>query len=444
MPEWKDEIRQRLASLRLAPAREAEIVEELSQDLEDHYAESLARGAAPEEALRAALAELSDNEALAQRLRRVERPVYTEPVVLGAGRKNMIADLWQDLHYAARGLRKHAVLSTIVVATLALGIGISTGVFTFINALLLRARVDRDPDTFVRVFSVYPKDPAQGGPTIEDYLAFRDGVRSLRDVTGWTGFGSSFEDDPSGVGITLTTENYFSLYTTKQPRLGRFLQPEDITMARPVAVLSEWLWRDRLASDPEIIGKVVHFNRQPVTVIGVAPTFASMYQRTAAWLPYKLQSYLKLGDWLIADPANVRWQVLEGRLKPGFSRQDVAAELALLSSQQDRLHPGRKSKVIVTDGSMAQQPDQQNRMIWVILLVMGILTLVVVIACVNVTTLLLARAHARRQEIAVRLALGAGRMRLFRMLLAETLLLAAIAGLASVYFAYLIPDFLNR
>jgi predicted permease len=350
----------------------------------------------------------------------------------------MIADLWQDLHYAARGLRKHAALSTIVVATLALGIGISTGVFTFINALLLRARVDKDPDTFVRVFSW------DRGLTVTDYEAFRDGARSLRDVAAWRTFDPSFEDDPSGVRITLTTDNYFSLYTAKQPRLGRFLQSADFTTANPVAVLSERLWRDRFASDSEIVGKVVHFNRQPVTVIGVAPAFASMYQGTAAWLPYTLQSYLKLGDDLIAEPSPWVWEVIEGRLNPGFSRQDVAAELALLSSQQDRLHPGRKSKIIVTDGSMVQRPDLQNRLIWVILLVMGILTLVVVIACVNVTTLLLARAHARRQEIAVRLALGAGRLRLIRMLLAETLLLAAIAGLASVYFAYLIPDFLNR
>jgi predicted permease len=436
VPEWKQEIRRRLVSLELAPEREAEIVEELSQHLDDHYAESLASGATPEEAYRAALVELSDSKLLARELRRVERPVYDEPIVLGSGRKNMIADLWQDLHYAARGLRKHAVLSTVVVATLALGIGISTGVFTFINALLLRARVDKDPGTFVRVFSW------DRGLTVTDYEAFRDGARSLRDVTAWRTSGLSFEDDPSGVSITLTTENYFSLYTAKQPRLGRFLQPADVTTAKPVAVLSERLWRDRLVSDPEIVGKIVHFNRQPVTVIGIAPPFAN--SRTAAWLPYTLQSYLKLGDDLIAEPSTWVWEVIEGRLNPGFSRQDVAAELALLNSQQDRLHPGRKSKVIVTDGSMVQRPDLRNRLIWVNLLVMGILTLVVVIACVNVTTLLLARAHARRQEIAVRLALGAGRLRLFRMLLAETLLLAAIAGVASVYFAYLVPDFLNR
>jgi len=449
MPEWKQEIRQRLAGLHLEPSREAAIIEELAQYLDDHYAESLADGATEAEAYRQTLTELQDSELLAHELRRAERQVAPEPIVLGTNRRtNMIADLWQDLSYAARGMRKHAVLSTVVVATLTLGIGISSGVFTMINAVALRARVDKDPDTFVRVFSLDTSDPARPGLlrglTVTDYLAFRDGTRSLGDVTAWRRYGPSFEDDPSGVSVLLTTDNYFSLYTAKRPRLGRFFQPADFTTANPVAVLSERFWRDRFASDPEIVGKVVHFNRQPVTVIGIAPPFANMFASTAAWLPYTLQSYLKLGDYLIAEPDNGAWEAIEGRLNPGFSRRDAAAELALLNSQQDRLHPGRKSAIIVTDGSMVQQPDWQNRMIWVVFLIMGTLTLIVVIACANVTTLLLARAHARQQEIAVRLAFGAGKLRLIRMLLAETLLLAAIAGAASVYFAYLIPDILNR
>ncbi len=449
MPDWKAEIRQRLASLHLEPMREAAIVEELAQDLDDCYESLLASGATEAEAYRQTLTELDGIELLAHELRRMERQNSPEPIVLGTNRRtNMLADLWQDLRYAARGLRKHAVLSTVVVATLTFGIGVSSGVFTMINALALRARVDKDPDTFVRVFSLDTSDPARAGLlrglTVTDYLAFRDGTRSLGDVAAWRRYSPSLEDDPSGALILLTTDNYFSLYTAKQPRLGRFLQPADFTTANPVAVLSERLWRDRFASDPEIVGKVVHFNRQPVTVVGVAPPFANMFSGTAAWLPYTLQFYLKLGDYLITEPDKGAWEVIEGRLNPGFSRQDAAAELALLNSQQDRLQPGRKSAIMVTDGSMVQQPDWQNRMIWVIFLIMGTLTLIVVITCANVTTLLLARAHARRQEIAVRLAFGAGKLRLIRMLFAETLLLAGIAGVASVYFAYLIPDILNQ
>src|SRR5205809_144396 len=186
MVEWKEEIRKRLGGLKLAPTREAEIVDELAQHLEDRCAELRASGATEDEASRAVLADLSESDLLAQELRRVEHPVNQEPVVLGAGRPNMIADFWQDLRYSVRSMRKHAFLSIAVVATLTLGIGISTGVFTYFNAAGLRAPVDKDFDSFVRVYSAYTRDPTRPGRpeemTLEDYLALRDGTGSLLNL----------------------------------------------------------------------------------------------------------------------------------------------------------------------------------------------------------------------------------------------------------------------
>jgi predicted permease len=345
-----------------------------------------------------------------------------------------------------RNIRKHALLSIVVVATLTLGIGISAGVFTYFNAEFLRAHVDKDYASFVKVYSAYTNDPARrgrpGDTTLEDYLAFSDGAKSLGNLAAYADFYAPLgKGDPVEVRTLLVTSNFFSLYNLEQPLMGRLLQPEDCRAASQVVVLSEQLWRNRFAADAEIIGKVVHFNDRPVTVVGVTPNFAGMVNNARAWFPYTLESYLKHGDNSMRS-GEAAWLKLEGRLNPGFSHEEAASELRLIASQQDRLHPGRTNAITVTDGSWIQQPEDRDKITTVFAVILGALTLFVLIVCVNVTTLLLSRAAARRQEIAVRLALGAGRMRLVRTLLTETLLLATLAGLASFYLAYHIPGIL--
>jgi predicted permease len=363
--------------------------------------------------------------------------------------KRLEDEMIQDIRFALRSLRKHSRLSLVVVATLTLGIGISTGVFAWFNAEYLRARVDKDHASFARVYTAYTDDPTRfvipGDTTWEDYQAFRDSAKSISALAAWTNVEAPFgQDDPAVTRAALVTGNFFELYDPGPPLLGRLLLPADCAAAaNPVVVLSERLWRHRFAADPQVVGRITHFNGQPVTIVGVARNFAGMVNGARAWFPYSLESYLKLGDNL-QRPGEAAWLTVEGRLQPASSRAQAAVELRLIAAQQDRLHPGRSTKVVVTDGSPIQRPFYGERTLKAMILIMGALTVFVLIVCVNVTTLLLARAAARGQEIAVRVALGAGRLRLMRMLVVETLLLAAVASLGSVYLAYKLPGILEH
>lgn len=353
--------------------------------------------------------------------------------------------LWQDIVFSARSLRRNALLSAAVIATLTLGIGLSAGIFGYFNAELLRPRLDKGHDSFVRIYTSYTYDPPastnpRGGATVEDYLAFRDQAKSLRTVAAYfdTLQAPLGHDSLVETRALLVSPSFFDIYDPGPPLLGRLLQPTDFEPASPVVLLSERLWRDRFDGDAQIVGRTVHFNRQPVTVVGVARTSAAEINGARVWFPYTLASYLEAGDYF-RKPAQADWLSLAGSLNPGFTRQQAAAELRLLAAHQDRLHPGRTTTLHVTDGSSLQAPSA-GQLPWVVATMVGVLTFFVLIVCVNATTLLLARAAGRRQEIATRIALGAGKTRLIRMLLTETALLAGVAGLASVAIAYHLPD----
>jgi putative ABC transport system permease protein len=425
MMEWFNIIRSRLRALFRRESVLRDIEEELRIHVEMETEANIKRGMPPDEARAVAL------KSVGNLCRNTERGY---DIRVGG----WLETLWQDLRYGARSLRKHALLSIVVIVTLTIGIGISTGVFTLVNVALLRARVDKDPASYAAVYSAYTIDPVRPGrpgpTTLEDYLAFRDQARSLSVVAAWhTSRGMLGEEDAPEVRVLFVTCNFFSLYNPGRPLLGRLLQPADCEAASPVVVLSERLWRSRFEADPQIVGKVTQFNNQPMTIVGVTPTFAGQIEAANVWMPYTLQTTY------VRRPGEFSLNV-GARLQPGFSRGEVAAELALIGSQQDRLHPGRKTTHIVTDGSQLQNPRVPTSLVWMALsLILGGLTCVVLITCANVTTLLLSRAAARHQEFAVRLALGAPAWRLLRRLLVETLLLAAVAGVASIYFAYRIP-----
>src|SRR5262245_42901754 len=214
MPEWKDEIRRRLGSLKLDPIRELEIVEELAQHLEERYEELRARGATHEEAFRSALLELSAGEFLAQELRRVELHAGYQPVVLGASRRNIMADLWQDFSYGLRLLRKNPGVTAIAVLTLALAIGANTAIFSVVNAVLLNPLPFSKPD---RLVTFWLSAPQKGLPVVELpqglFVYFRDRNRTFEKMAiyGSAGFNLTGAGEAERLEGTNVTFDFFNI-----------------------------------------------------------------------------------------------------------------------------------------------------------------------------------------------------------------------------------------
>jgi putative ABC transport system permease protein len=223
VPEWKAEIRRQLGDLKLAPMREAEIVEEFSQHLDNCYAALLAEGATTAEAYLQTLAELTEGERLARELRRVERQITQEPIVLGNNwRTTMIADLWQDLRYGARMLRKNPGFTLIAVVTLALGIGANTAIFSIVNAVLLRPFPYQAPERLVSVQERYsaPRGITVSYPNFVDWRAQNTAFEAISAVRGNESFNFTGLGEPERLQGRLVSAEFFATLGI-QPLVGR-------------------------------------------------------------------------------------------------------------------------------------------------------------------------------------------------------------------------------
>lgn len=350
----------------------------------------------------------------------------------------LLDELRQDLRFAWRGILRRRLTAAIVVLTLTFGIGISSGVFTMLSAATLRPQVAVDPDTFVRVFTASTTDPARPRPftqaTLEQYVALRDRLTAITPLAASRNFGASIDGDRSE-RVLLATCNLFDAYGVRRAVLGRLLLESDCARAEPIVVLADDIWRRRFDADAAIVGRTIAIAGVPLTVVGIAPA-GSAPDGGAAWMPYTLRGTFNMGR---DTRGNDRWLNLAGRLAPGVTLAQAQAEAAVAAAALDALHPGQRTSLTVTDGALLHDPNVRGNVIGVLMLLMGALTALVLIVCANVATLLLSHAAARRQEIAIRLAMGAGRARLVRMLLTETLTLAGCAGVASYFVARAVP-----
>jgi len=447
MPEWKEEIRRRLSGSKLEPAREAEIVDELSQHLEDRYAELLARGATPEEASRAALAELCDGESLQQELRLVESQVSQEPIVLGATRRiNMLGGIWQDLRFGARMLAKTPAFTLLAVLTLALGIGANTAIFSGVNAMLFRPMPGtREPE---RLCYVKLEGGERGkGRTELAYAEYEDFQARSRSLEGLAAYRSNretewrFDGQIQRLRGEYVSGNYFQVLGAAAA-LGRLLAPEDeVGGAENAVVVSHSAWRQRFAADPGVVGKQVLINDRSFTIVGVtAPAFRGQSQPfTPIW-------------WIAARKESDAWHreapvySLIGRLKPETSPRQAQAELAVIFTEFKQRKPEAyqdRSISVEAARGFDKESSERDDAYTIIGATVAVVGLTLLIACANIASFLLARARRRRKEIAVRLALGASRWRIMRMLLAESLLLACAGAAAAAAMSFWTTDLLS-
>jgi predicted permease len=342
--------------------------------------------------------------------------------------------LIQDLRYAARILRRSPGFTLTAMLVLAVGIGANVTAFSLFNLLALKPLPIRDPDSLVRLERRSPENVTPTMP-YSSIVFYREHARTLSAVMATMGApGMEFEQDTQPITVNYVSANYFSQLGTP-PALGSLQLPAQES-APPAIVLGYDFWQTRYAGDPSIIGKVVHLNKKPATVIGVtAEDFAALDgQHSDVWLPLLQQPYFVEGSKVLTDTTSGGEVAMWARLAPGVTPRIAEQELLALTNQLRKLHP----KLIWDGEYILCEPGGHGKimrpqMYQSAAMVCALVLLILVVACANLGGLMTARGISREHEIGIRVAIGANRKRIFRQLFTESLLLAllgSIAGLA--------------
>jgi macrolide transport system ATP-binding/permease protein len=433
LQHWLYTIPLRMRSLFRRRNVEQELSEELQFHLEHKVEEGIANGLSPKESRSAAMRAMDGLEQQKERARDTRRVHW-------------LTDFVDDVRYAIRSLRRTPGFTAFVVITLALGIGMTSGPFSMVDALIFRPYPVPHPNAVVSLVST-THDNSFDDFSYREYLDIRDKIKTYEGVIASAGmeavgFSADAAATPRVRGGMLVSGNYFRVLGV-EPRLGRsFREDEDLVPGRDaVVVLGPEFWKHEFASDPSVLGRTVHLNGTEFTVIGVAPeTFPGMmiFGHPDFYMPLAMaRTFSTDHQKNFFEDRDDRELAVRARLKPGTTMQQAQNELAVLATNFEHEFPKAnhgRSAAVHTQFEMRTRDDDTNWKFGVIFVILALAVLLV--ACTNVAGLLLSRARTRTREIAVRLAIGAGRFRLVRLLLTECLILASLGGLVGIAVGY--------
>ena len=338
--------------------------------------------------------------------------------------------IWQDIRYGARMLFRQPSFTIVAVMTLALGIGANSAIFSVVNAVLLRPLALGEPEQLVNLYETLPQGGgALGSVSTPNLIDWREQNDVLTGIAAFTpaDFSLQATDSPQRINGAGVSHNFFDLLGVA-PLMGRgFVEGEDQPGNNHVVVISEQLWRRNYGADPQIVGKEITLSGENFTVVGVMSSGFRLPSRMIgaadAWVP------LVFSQNQLANRGS-HWLATFGRLKPGVSLEHAQEQMSAIGSRLEQQYPnqqqGRNIKLV------PMQEDAVRSVRPALLILLGAVGFVLLIACTNVANLLLARAAGRRREIAIRSALGAGRGRLVRQFLTESLILSAMGGAAGL------------
>lgn len=362
--------------------------------------------------------------------------------------------LWQDIRYGLRMLGRNPGFTAVAVLAIALGVGVNAGIFSVLNGAALRMLPVPSAGQIVSIDQIFQgkiKRSVHGEPTLFSYSEYQEYRANNHVFSGLIAYDPFLNATLAGGRARqlygqLTSCNYFDALN-EHPPLGRGFVETDcaVSSAGTVVVLSDQLWQGAFGADPTLIGKRVVLNRTAFTVIGIAPPGFGGTEPipSSFWVPITMQPVLEPDTDLLSD-ANVSWLALLARVKPGVSIGKVRADLSVIANGIDERHAGRKTSLAIRTATFFGRPEEHNFVLGAAAVILVGFGLVLLIACANVANLMLARATARQREMAIRRSVGAGRWRLIRQLLTESLMLALMGGAAGSILAFWSFDALSN